>query len=202
VLVWQVLPGKGSTDTLGSLGSGSTGSAGTSGTGSAGSTTGTSGTGSTAGTGVVSDSDLLTPAGVRAVVKALKPVMGGSKIVSLTVYPTYAIAEAPAESDKTGYDNFEYRDGTATRTGAGGSLESGKPLINLDSVTWDVLPAMIKTADRKLKVPKPTMRYLIVQPDILDDKPSLYFYETDNYGGGYLETDLKGRVTRVYPKGS
>lgn len=196
VLVWQVIPDDISLS-LGSVGTGGTG--GTSGTSG---TSGTGGTGGTGGTAGSSSADLLTPAGVRAAIKALKPLMGTTKVVSFNVYPTYALAEAPAKSDKNGYDRFEYRNGRAARTGAGGSLDSDDPLIDLESVRWSALPELLKIADRKLNVPKPVVRYVIVKSGLIDKKATLSVYKVDDYGAGYVEADLKGRVTRVYAKGS
>src|SRR5207249_1053789 len=55
--------------------------------------------------------NLLTPNGARTAVAALRGVTGGSKVITMTVYPQYVIAEAPAQTDPAHlYDNFQYRD--------------------------------------------------------------------------------------------
>jgi hypothetical protein len=161
---------------------------------------GSVGLGSGAGT---SNVNLLTPAGVRSVIKALRPKIGGTKVVKLAVYPQYAYVTAPTKADKTEYDQYEYRHGKLTRMDVGaGTRKAGDPLIDLAKVNWDALPGLLKQADKKLKVPKPENRYVLLDSGLIDKVPSLTIYLTDKYGSGRLETDLKGRVTSVLPKGS
>ncbi|GGO89976.1 hypothetical protein GCM10012280_34430 [Wenjunlia tyrosinilytica] len=144
---------------------------------------------------------LLSPAHIRSVVKSLSPLMGGTRVTDFTVYPQYAIASAPTKADKNLYDRFEYRDSAASRSGPGGTLVFGKETVDLDSVDWDVLPALLRKADKELGVPHPTSRYIIVDPGHLGEAPALRVYVSDEYGGGYLAASLKGEVRRMYPRG-
>ncbi|MEU0007990.1 protein kinase [Streptomyces sp. NPDC006314] len=164
----------------------------------------TSGSGSGRKAGTPSGS-LLTPAGVRSAVAELTPVMGGSKVVSFNVYPEYAGATAPTKADRRHFDTFDYRSGTATRSGPDpvSSIDAKKTLVDLKSVNWDALPALWKQAEKRLEVQGTGSRYIIVQGDIITGSPSVYLYLSDDYGGGgYLEANLQGRVTRVYASGS
>ena len=163
----------------------------------AGSTTG-SAVGPTTGT---AGETLLTTAGARRVVAALSEVMGGSKVSELTIYAEYASATAPAAAVRNGYDDFEYRDGTATREGPD-AVDADRTVLDLNEVDWDALPALWERADRELGVPKPTIRYIIVSTDIIDGTPSIRLYVSDDYGGAYLLADLDGKVIKLYARDS
>ncbi|MCX5208026.1 protein kinase [Kitasatospora sp. NBC_00240] len=145
--------------------------------------------------------NLLTPDGVRATIDAIRPLMSGTKIKRLVVYPEYAIAEAPTASDPSVYDRITYRDGRTTRT-PGATLTSRDKLADLQLYNWDILPDLIKKAEQTLNVANPTSRYLIIGPEIIEEKPSIAVYLSDDYGGGYLSTDVKGTVIRTVPRGA
>jgi serine/threonine protein kinase len=143
--------------------------------------------------------DLLTPAGARKAVAALTEVMGGSKVSDLDLYSDHAAATAPAKTVKNGYDNFEYRNGTATRDGAD-TVDEDRAVLDLEDVNWDALPGLWKRAERDLGVDKPTLRYLVVDTGLIDHVPSLRLYLADDYGGAYLEANLAGKVTNLVPR--
>jgi serine/threonine protein kinase len=145
--------------------------------------------------------DLLTPAGARKVVSALSEVMGGSKVSDFTLYSDSATATAPAKAVKNGFDDFRYSNGTATRERPD-TVDADRAVLDLDTVNWDALPALWERANKELGVDQPTMRYVIVDTDIIDGTPSLKLYVTDDYGAGYLAADLAGNVTDLYPRGS
>jgi hypothetical protein len=142
--------------------------------------------------------NLLTPAGMKAMITKVKSKLGSSKIVSMTVYPTYALIEAPNAADKEVYDRYNYRNGAISPFGSGDFIDG--PLVDLDKYNWDALPALIKKANKDLKVPKPTTRYVIVDPDSTSKAPVLRVYVSDTYSRtGYLVADLQGKVVRTYP---
>ncbi len=145
--------------------------------------------------------DLLTPAGVRATVKAMSPYIAGNKIEELVVYPTYASAEAPTASNPKLYDEIDYRDGTATHEPGGTVIGDEKP-VDLRVFDWDVLPGLLAKAQKTLNVPHPTSRYIIIGPDLFDGTPTIRVYLSDAYGSGYLSADAKGKVRQTYPRGS
>jgi hypothetical protein len=83
-----------------------------------------------------------------------------------------------------------------------GTLVGGEQPVSLDDFNWDKVPALLKEAEKKLNVPDPENRYLLVrQPnDIFDTPAGMAVYLSDEYNqSGYLETDTDGKVTRVYP---
>ncbi|MFL6126809.1 serine/threonine-protein kinase [Actinophytocola sp.] len=145
--------------------------------------------------------DLLTPAGARTAVGALSEVMGGSKVSELTLYPDSASATAPAKAVKNGFDDFQYRDGAASREGPD-TVDADRAVLDLNQVNWDALPGLWERANKDLGVEAPTHRYVIVETDIIDGTPSLKLYLSDDYGAAYLLADLAGNVVDLYPRDS
>ncbi|KJK58012.1 serine/threonine-protein kinase [Saccharothrix sp. ST-888] len=144
---------------------------------------------------------LLTPDGVRRTIDALHPYLSGGKVFQLVIYPDYAIAQVPTAAGAKVYDEVNYRDGKAVRS-VGGELMPDEKAIDLQDFDWDVLPALLQKAQDTLNVAHPTSRYLIIEADMFDGSPSTKVYLSDDYGSGYLEADLKGNVTRTYPRSS
>ncbi|MFF9348924.1 protein kinase [Streptomyces sp. NPDC014734] len=147
--------------------------------------------------------NLLTPDGARTVIAALKPVTGGSRVTSFTLYEDFARIEAPVKNDKNLYDVYTYQDGGVTRDRAGGTLTSNDKAVDLEKFDWDVLPALIRRADKELGVSKPTTHYVDIDPASPFEgyRPTLSVYVSDEYGGAYLRADVKGKVLKQYPRG-
>ncbi|MER5930901.1 protein kinase [Streptomyces sp. NPDC002054] len=144
--------------------------------------------------------DLHTPAGARAVAAALQEETGRREVVRLALYDTYALAYVPVASPAGAYDSYQYRGGVS-RFGPGGTVRDGSKPIDLSKVDWNVLPGLLQEAERKLRVEKATMRYIVIEPDMFDKaEPRLKIYLTNAYGGtGYLTASLDGKVKQVYP---
>ncbi|WP_414721505.1 serine/threonine-protein kinase [Streptomyces sp. LMG1-1-1.1] len=147
--------------------------------------------------------DLLTPDGIRAAVAAVQAATGGAKVTGFVVYPEYAVAEAVVKGSTKRYDRYVYRgEDVAVKEGPGGTAFPGTVPTDLDAFDWDVLPALMKRADKDLGVDEPTSRYLVVNPPstLLGSGPGLSVYLSDSYGSGYLKADAKGRVITTYPR--
>ncbi|MFJ5778961.1 serine/threonine-protein kinase [Streptomyces sp. NPDC093094] len=145
---------------------------------------------------------LLTPDGIRTAVKEIKAATGTDRACDFTVYPDYVSAEIMVKGSNTKYDSYTYRPGTGVEKGIiSSSIIGGDRPFDLDDVDWDVLPPLLERADRDLNVKKPTLRYVIVEPadDTFGDPMALAVHLSDEYGGGYLRANLKGKVTDVYP---
>lgn len=147
--------------------------------------------------------DLLTPNGIRQAITALEKVSGSQEFTEATFYPTYANVGAPVAGKPTLFDLFVYRDGIGSRKGAGGAL-SDPATVKLSSINWDILPTLLRTADERLGIPTPTMRYVIIDPSwtFNNDQPTVMVYLTDAYGGAYLAANTDGTVVTMYPRGS
>ncbi|MFF2534131.1 serine/threonine-protein kinase [Streptomyces cyaneofuscatus] len=146
--------------------------------------------------------DLLTPQGARQAIAALKPLMGGTKVTDFTLYGEHASAQAPLKSNSRLYDRFSYRDGQAKNDDMGGTLMSGDKAVDLNSVDWDALPALLRTARTSLNIPEPESSYVIVDPSspFHGDRPVLRVYVSDSYGGAFLTAELDGRVIEKNPR--
>ncbi|WP_328862493.1 serine/threonine-protein kinase [Streptomyces sp. NBC_00306] len=140
--------------------------------------------------------DLLTPAGVREVIKALETTAHTTKFFELVVYEEYAIAQVPVKGSRKKYDRYEYRDGRASKQGPGGTvIGTDEGPVDVSKVTWDKLPTLISRANRELGISEPTMRYVIVRGPVFEDVPTVNVYLTDDYSSsGYLAADFKGTV--------
>ncbi|WP_411110430.1 protein kinase domain-containing protein [Streptomyces sp. c-19] len=146
--------------------------------------------------------DLLTPAGVRTAIAAVKAASGSTRVTGFVVYPDYAVAESLVKGSSKRYDRYVYRNGdVAVRQGSGTSFPGAVP-ADLDAFDWDALPGLVKRADKELGVDQPTSRYLVLVPGstLLGSEAGLSIYLTDAYGTGYLNADAKGRVTATYPR--
>ncbi|WP_406386349.1 protein kinase domain-containing protein [Streptomyces sp. NBC_00211] len=142
---------------------------------------------------------LLTPANVRTALEALKQKSGTTEFVEMTVYEEYVLASIPTGPGAKTYDRYQYRDGEAKRTGPGGTVKPDEPLIDMAAVNWDALPGLLDRAKQELGVANPTSRYVIVEPWLFDQTPSMRPYLSDEYGqGGYVHADTQGNVKKVY----
>ena len=94
----------------------------------------------------------LTPAAARSMVKALRSNSGGTKAKEASLYWDFAWIDAPTKADRSRYDQLEYRNGAMSRRNPGGILGPDDALIDLDTIPWDKLPALLKTADSDLGV--------------------------------------------------
>lgn len=142
---------------------------------------------------------LLTPANVRTALEALKQKSGTTEFVEMTVYEEYVLASIPTGPGAKTYDRYEYRDGEAKHTGPGGTVKADEPLIDMAAVNWDALPGLLDRAKQELGVANPTSRYVIVEPWLFDQTPSMRPYLSDEYGqGGYVHADTQGNVKKVY----
>ncbi|WP_406840082.1 protein kinase domain-containing protein [Streptomyces sp. AHU1] len=146
--------------------------------------------------------DLLTPDGIRTAVKEIKAATGTDRACDFTVYPEYVSAEIMVKGSDAKYDSYTYRPGRGVEKGIiSGAIIGGDRPFSLDSFDWDVLPPLLKRAKKDLNVERPTMRYVLVRPadDTFDTPLGLAVYLADDHVTGYLDADLKGKVTRVMP---
>ncbi|MFD3451498.1 serine/threonine-protein kinase [Streptomyces sp. NPDC058691] len=140
---------------------------------------------------------LLSVAGGRSMAGVVQGVSGGTKVLKLTLYPDFATFDAPTKSDKTIYDGSLYRDGAAGKWGAGGTVDPEDALIDLDSVRWEALPALMKRAEKDCGVAHPKNMYLIVDSGSIDHVRYMSLYRTDDYRTCYVRATLQGKVNLV-----
>ncbi|MFD9096850.1 protein kinase [Streptomyces collinus] len=203
VLVWTQLPDSG-THGSGSTASGSSASGGPASDRSpAGGSTGTGATPSAEDRTDTTTKNLLTPDGIRTVIRAFKKETGRDRYGSFTVYPGYILADLMVKGSDTAYDSYTYYVGRGVQKGiSGGSLTSGKRPVKLDGFDWDKVPGLLSEAKRKLKVENVTSRYLVVNVpwDTFDEPAGMSVYLSNAYSqSGYIAATPKGKILRVLP---
>ncbi|MEU0569488.1 serine/threonine-protein kinase [Nonomuraea sp. NPDC005983] len=145
---------------------------------------------------------LLTPSRIRDVIGVLEKEAHGAQFADFTVYDDFARAKVLLRGSKKLHDILTYRDGQVSRDVGGSLLMPGEGPVRLGSFNWNALPALLRTADRKLGVRKPTSHYVTVEAawPFADNQPVLLVYVMDDYGGGYLAADRKGNVLKLMPR--
>ncbi|MFB7454871.1 protein kinase [Streptomyces sp. NPDC056194] len=147
--------------------------------------------------------NLLTPDGIRTALKALKEATGTNQVCDLTVYPEYVSAQVMVKGSKSRYDNWTYRPGSGAEKGIiSGSVGPMDSPFSTDEFNWDVLPALLKRADKELNVKDISTRYLLVTGDdpTFGDPKHMSVYVSNAYTqGGRIEADPTGKVTKVMP---
>ncbi|MEU1619545.1 serine/threonine-protein kinase [Streptomyces sp. NPDC005722] len=184
VLLWTLLPQL--------HGDGDAGAAGKGGT------TSPKGTRSSGAPSTAASKKLLSPAGGRSMAGVVKSVSGDTKVLELTLYQDYAIFDAPTKTDKEIYDKFRYADDKAS-VWTDGSTVDDTPLIDLRTVAWDALPALMRRAEKECKVPDPEYVYVIVKSELIGKARYMSVYRVDSHRTCYVQATLQGKVTDVYP---
>ncbi|GAA4991678.1 serine/threonine protein kinase [Nonomuraea thailandensis] len=144
------------------------------------------------------EKDLLTPAGMRGMIAKLKPVIGGTRIVRMTIHPTHASVDVPRKDDPEVFDSYDYRDGEVTGPRTGRTFDT--PLVDLATFNWNALPNLLKKAKQDLGARAPISHHMIVEPDysFTSTKQVLLVYASDTYSrGGYLVASPQGKVLKV-----
>ncbi|MFE7624493.1 protein kinase [Streptomyces sp. NPDC057509] len=147
------------------------------------------------------ETDLLTPAGARRVVKELKAVTGGTTVFpGFVVYPENATGNVVVNDEKMPdekvFDGFEYRDGKGKRHHNEG-LVNGQHLIDLTQVDWDGLPRLLRIAQTELGVRKadPMESYVII--DWYDGQKALMIHANGEYQtSSLLIATFDGKILR------
>ncbi|MGJ5893310.1 serine/threonine-protein kinase [Streptomyces niveiscabiei] len=169
-----------------------------------GSPSGSTGSGSPDETTTESGTGLLTPGGIRTALAAIEKKTGRKRFGSLSVYEDYVSADVMVDGSDTRTESYTYRPGEGAREGViKRNIFPGSRPFTVDGFAWDKVPALLAEAAKRLNVPDPETRYLLVSPPkkiVFDIPVTLNVYLTDAYGNsGYLEADSRGKITKVYP---
>ncbi|WP_336317864.1 protein kinase domain-containing protein [Streptomyces lavendofoliae] len=154
--------------------------------------------------GAATRGTLLTAANIRTVLGAFREASGSPQVKEVTFYEDYAKADIPTGPGAKTYDEYQYRDGVATRTGPGGGIDPdypGEQPFDAAAVAWDTLPALIKRGENELEVADPDLRYVIVGRWTFNaDRPTVRFHLSNEYmQSGYLAADTRGKVVASHP---
>ncbi|QNP68399.1 protein kinase [Streptomyces roseirectus] len=146
---------------------------------------------------------LLTPQGIKTALAAIEEKTGRDRFGSIGVYPDYVTAEVMVNGSDTKTESYTYRPGQGAKEGViKRNIFPNSTPFTTDGFAWDKVPALFAEADRKLNVPEPELRYLLVSaPNKVFDTPVTFnAYLSDAYGGsGHLVADSQGKITKLYP---
>ncbi len=163
------------------------------------------GGGQTAGTGdggTDTSGSLLTPAAMRKLVSDYKARFGTTVVLELDAYSNYAVVEVQPKSDPSVYDEYRYDAGTFSKEdGLGGTVDSDLDVpIDLKTLNFTGLPALISDGEKNLKIQHPTMTYLVIEGGWFSSNGAIGMYLADDYGGAYDLADKNCKVIERYPR--
>lgn len=145
-----------------------------------------------------SDQYLFTPEGIRKAVAVLRPMIGGSKVSSMSTHGSHLTVAAPRKDKPEVMHWYTYRDGKAEDGGPAGVVER-PPRLDLSTVDWDVLPGLWREAQNSLGIKNAERSHVSVGIDA-DGEVQLSMFVRDEYGGAHLNGDGRGKVTERYPR--
>jgi serine/threonine protein kinase len=149
-----------------------------------------------------STDSLLTAAGMHAFISTMHSTIGTTVVTEADVYPDHATLYVQNKADSTLVDDWDFDGGAFSTPSPWGTMDQADGTVDMNSVDWGVVPKLMTEADAQVGTPHPNLHYVIVDPDWLGYGPSLRVYSANDYGGGYLLTDLKGKIIKVYTFGS
>ncbi|WP_330452605.1 MULTISPECIES: protein kinase domain-containing protein [unclassified Streptomyces] len=147
------------------------------------------------------DTDLVSAAGGRRIVKELKAVTGGTKVVSwFSIHQSHATGNVLVKDKKMPndriFDGFSYDEGS-------GKLQDNKailddqPLMDLSKVNWDTFPRLLRVGYKEMGVRNadPTQTYVIF--DWENGKQAMRFYINGDYKtSAMLTASFDGTILR------
>ena len=145
----------------------------------------------------------LTADGVHAFIEEYQAKFGTTLVVSLTMYPDYAVVQVPQEG-KRRHAGFLYRrdDGWQDFGGVSANFP-GSDTVDLQTLDVPALMHNIGKARRTLNVEEISTTYVNIdyRPQS-DEAPNVNIYVSNEYSeSGYLATRLDGTVERAYAFG-
>ncbi|MFJ4504045.1 protein kinase [Streptomyces sp. NPDC088864] len=147
------------------------------------------------------DTDLVSAAGGRRIVKELKAVTGGTKVLAwFSIHQSHASGNVPVKDKKMPndqvYDGFSYNYGSGKLDGNKGILDGQTPM-DLSQVDWDSFPRLLRVGYKEMGVRNadPTKTYVIF--DWEDGKQAMRFYINGDYRtSAMLTASFDGTILR------
>ncbi|MFJ2898917.1 hypothetical protein ACIO87_28975 [Streptomyces sp. NPDC087218] len=144
------------------------------------------------------DDYFFTPEGMRKVMEALKPVIGGTAVSSMSSHGSYVSISAPRKDKPEMQHWYICRDGKVEDGGPAGVTEQ-PPSLDLSKFDWDLLPDMWHEARTGLGIKNAERSPMTLHHD---SGTGLYMtlHVRDDYGSAYMDVDNKGKVTDRNPR--
>ncbi|HSV41275.1 MAG TPA: hypothetical protein VLI04_21110 [Nocardioidaceae bacterium] len=137
--------------------------------------------------------DVLSAAGLRDLLDAIRQQTGTTQVFDATLYPAYAVLQLP-EDRETLRQQYFYWDGKtlASRDSFG---RSSSPRIDLASIEAEAMLRLLRLARKQVE--EPNSWYIIVNAPDESDKAVMYAYASNKYTeGGYISAEADGTVVR------
>ncbi|MEU2669096.1 serine/threonine-protein kinase [Streptomyces sp. NPDC007164] len=144
------------------------------------------------------DEHLFTPKGMREAIAALKPVIGGTTVSSMSSHGSNVSIAAPRKDRPEVLHWYSYRDGKVEDEGPAGVTKQ-PPTLDLSKFDWDLLPGMWREARTGLGIKNAERSHMILHRDP-DTGLFMTLYVRDDYGNAYMDADNKGKVTERHPR--
>ncbi|MGW1124812.1 protein kinase domain-containing protein [Streptomyces sp. NPDC002526] len=147
------------------------------------------------------DTNLVSAAGGRRIVKELKAVTGGTKVVSwFSIHQSHATGNVLVKDKKMPndriFDGFSYDEGSGKLNDNKAILDD-QPLMDLSQVDWDSFPRLLRVGYKEMGVQNadPTKTYVIF--DWENGKQAMRFYINGDYKtSAMLTASFDGTILR------
>jgi Domain of unknown function (DUF1707) len=135
----------------------------------------------------------LTGAGLREYVAAFEETFEDTRVVRTVFYDGYVVSWVPQGDGDIALWN--YVDGAFDQLGDPMSGSAEPPSVDLADLRPAKVMALLRDGEESLGVEQPTTTYVIYDRDVIEGKPHLMIYLTNDAGeSGYLVGDLDGNV--------
>ncbi|MFE7407026.1 hypothetical protein [Isoptericola sp. NPDC057559] len=149
------------------------------------------------------ETSMFTPGNLEPAIEAVL-ALSGTDVTEVGVYDQFVLVTAPTSPGAGTTDEWQYRDGTAERTGP--SLIQPEPedvpreLFDATDVDWATLPGLVEEAGRLTGIDEEDPSLRVARYVFADEKPSpprVAVSTTDDYHSGWVDFSLKGKVVRM-----
>ncbi|MBA0052077.1 serine/threonine protein kinase [Streptomyces sp. AJS327] len=144
------------------------------------------------------DNHLFTPKGVREGLAKLKPLIGGTKVTSMSSHGSHMSASAPRKDDPSLMHSYSYRDGKAENRGPAG-LAQGPPRVDFARFDWDMLPGVWRKAQTGLGIKQAKRSHMSLEFSP-DHGVVLALYVSDDYGTASMRVNTEGKTVARNPR--
>jgi len=135
----------------------------------------------------------LTGAGLRDYVAAFEETFDDTRVVRTVFYDGYVVSWVPQDDGDIALWN--YVDGAFDQLGDPMSGSAEPASVDLADLRPAKVMALMRDGEETLGVEEPTTRYVIFDRDVIEGKPHVMVYLTNDAGeSGYLIGDLDGNV--------
>ncbi|MFD6179050.1 MULTISPECIES: hypothetical protein [unclassified Isoptericola] len=149
------------------------------------------------------ETSMLTPGNLAPAMEAVL-ALSGPDVTDVGVYDQFVVVTAPTSPGATTTDEWQYRDGSAERTGP--SLIQPDPkdvpgeLFDATEVDWATLPGLVDEAGRLTGIDEEAPSLRVERNVFADEKPSaprVSVSTSDDYHSGWVDFSLGGDVVAM-----